>query len=83
MLGEYVEGQAVAGNNPFIDFNIALSPLDYNGFKAEINKLKPETVAMFADKPVKFKHIDPGKFTGRKDPKGRYNDLYDQVYKNF
>jgi hypothetical protein len=40
-------------------------------------------VAAFADKPAKFKHIDPGKFTGRKDAKGRYNDLYDQVYKNF
>lgn len=85
MLGEW-DGHEVGnpiGNVPFVDFNVALSPLDYNGFKAEINKLRPEVVATLADKPVKFKHIDPGKFTGRKDAKGRYNDLYDQVYKNF
>ena len=79
MLGEWDGHEAgnPIGNVPFVDFNVALSPLDYNGFKAEINKLRPEVVATLADKPVKFKHIDPGKFTGRKDAKGRYNDLYD------
>ena len=41
ILGEWDGHEAgnPAGDVPFVDFNIVLSPLNYDGFKAEINKL--------------------------------------------
>ena len=35
------------------------------------------------NKPLRYRHIDPGHTVGKRDAKGRLVDLYDQVYRNY
>ena len=62
---------------------LILSPLTFEQFKQHIRSLPADVISRISDTPVLFKQIQSGSPTGRRNNKGRLNDLYDQVYKNY